>query len=63
MKVLLISITIILLTSIFVIAQPTDPPQNPDRVPITGIEYLLIAGGAYGVYRFTNKRNNKNNDT
>jgi hypothetical protein len=62
MKVLLLSITLLLLTTIFVMAQPNDPPQVPDRVPITGIEYLLIAGGAYGVHRFSKKRGKKNSD-
>lgn len=62
MKVRLFCITIILLTSIVVRAQPNNPPQNPDPVPITGIEYLLIGGGAYGVYRFSKKRSKKDND-
>ncbi len=59
MKYLLISITIVLFTSILVIAQPNTPPQ-PDIVPITGVEYLLLGGGAYGIYRFQKKRNKKN---
>jgi hypothetical protein len=37
-------------------AQPNNPPQVPDRVPITGIEYLLLAGGAYGVHRFSKRK-------
>lgn len=41
-------------------AQPTDPGGDPfdptDPVPITGVEWLLIAGGAYGVKRLYDKR-------
>ncbi len=55
MKWLLVSITIILVTPVFLAAQPVPPPQ-PDVVPITGIEYLLLGGGAYGIYRFQKKR-------
>lgn len=62
MKFHFITIILILLTSIFVGAQPNNPPQNPERVPITGIEYLLIGGGAYGIYRLS-KTKKKNNDT
>lgn len=37
---------------------PPPPPQNPPPpVPITGIEYLLVGGGIYGIYRFSKKRN------
>ena len=39
-------------------AQPAVPPQNPPApVPITGIEYLLLGGGIYGMYKFAKKRN------
>ena len=39
-------------------AQPAEPPQNPPApVPITGIEYLLLGGGIYGMYKFAKKRN------
>jgi len=41
-------------------AQPNvGGPQNPDAVPITGIEYLLIGGGAYGISRLLKNRNKK----
>ena len=43
--------------------QPQDPAGDPDAVPITGIEYLLLAGGAYGVSRFLKNRKNKNNES
>ncbi|MDH4093035.1 MAG: hypothetical protein OEV74_21775 [Cyclobacteriaceae bacterium] len=36
-------------------------PQTPDAVPITGIEYLLIGGGAYGISRLLKNRNKKDN--
>ena len=43
-------------------AQPAEPPQNPPApVPITGVEYLILGGGIYGIYRFAKKRN-KNNE-
>ena len=62
MKIFLLSILLILLTSLFVVAQPGPPPPDPDIVPITGIEYLLLGGGAYGVYRFSKKKANKNKE-
>lgn len=50
-------VTFLLLTAVFTLqAQPADPQGNPDIVPITGLEYLLIGGGAYGIYRLR-KRN------
>ena len=64
MKIFLITVNIILLTSIFLVAQPKPgpPPPDPDIVPITGIEYLLLGGGAYGVYRFSKRKNNKHKE-
>ena len=41
--------------------QPQNPSGDPDAVPITGIEYLLIGGGAYGVSRLL--RNKKKNES
>jgi hypothetical protein len=42
--------------------QPPDtPPPNPNPVPITGIEILLVGGGAYGIYRLSRNIGNKNN--
>lgn len=37
-------------------ALPQTPPEDPtdddpDAVPITGLEYLLIGGGIFGVFR------------
>lgn len=44
-------------------AQPAeDPETDPDAVPITGIEYLIIGGGAYGVSRLLRKKKDKSPD-
>lgn len=40
--------------------QPQNPDGDPDAVPITGLEYLLVGGGVYGVSRLLNKRKGKN---
>ena len=62
-KVLLSSIVMLLLASFNVNAQPGGQPQNPPPVPITGIEYLLIGGGAYGVSRLLKNRNKKKTES
>jgi hypothetical protein len=36
--------------------QPPDPAADPDGVPITGIEFLLTGGAAYGISRFLKNR-------
>jgi hypothetical protein len=56
MKIFLVSVYIVLTTSVLVVAQPNLPPPDPDVVPITGLEYLLIGGGAYGIYRLSKKK-------
>ena len=61
MRLVLLSIKLILFTSIVGFAQPNLPPPDPDRVPISGIEYLLVGGGAYGIYRVSKKKK-KNNE-
>lgn len=44
-------------------AQPAqNPEEDPDRVPITGLEYLLIGGGAYGVSRIIRGKKGKDKD-
>lgn len=43
-------------------AQPQNPSGDPQAVPITGLEYLLIGGGAYGINRLLKNRK-KNNES
>ena len=62
MKIFLLSIHLVLLTSVLAIAQPDLPPSDPQVVPITGLEYLLLGGGAYGIYRLSKKKGNKNKE-
>lgn len=65
MKIFLFSIYFVLVTSASVVAQPPqpgDPPPDPPVVPFTGLEYLLVGGGAYGIYRLSKKKNSKNNE-
>lgn len=45
-----------------IFAQPVPPEDDPDKVPITGIEYLIIGGGAYGVSRLLRKKKDKSPD-
>ncbi|MGC3944267.1 MAG: hypothetical protein QM762_07085 [Chryseolinea sp.] len=53
---------ILLLTSWYAQAQvgpgnPGNPPNgDPDVVPITGLEYLLIGGGVYGASRLMRRK-------
>lgn len=51
---------VVLLSSISpaAFAQPGDPPPPPP-VPITGIEILLMAGGALGIKRLLDNRRTK----
>lgn len=44
-------------------SQPENPGDNPDAVPITGLEYLLIGGSVYGVSKFLKNRKNKHNQS
>ena len=41
-------------------AVPTNPNGDPDAVPITGLEYLLISGGVLGGYKLLRKKINSN---
>lgn len=62
MKIFLFSLYLVLLTFAS-IAQPTGPPPpDPPVVPFTGLEYLLLGGGAYGIYKLSKKKNSKNNE-
>ena len=39
---------------------PGNPPEgDPDVVPITGLEYLLIGGGVYGASRLLRRKKDK----
>lgn len=41
-------------------AQPNNPAvEDPDQVPFTGLEYLLISGGIYGGLRLFKKADKK----
>ena len=59
MKFPLLTINLILLTTVLLFAQPDPPPPDPAVVPITGLEYLLIGGAAYGMYRYQKKNRAK----
>lgn len=48
-----------LLLSVGVWAQPGDPGGDPD-VPLTGVEWLLLAGGALGIKRFLSRKKEGN---
>lgn len=56
MRIVFLSLKIVLFSTVLGIGQPNNPPPLPDRVPITGVELLLIGGGAYGVYRFSKRK-------
>jgi len=58
MKVLLASISLLLVSTLWVYGQPGNPGGG-QPVPITGLEYLLIGGGAYGVSRLLKRKNKK----
>jgi hypothetical protein len=55
MKILLFSLNFIVLHSMFVVAQPHNPPP-PEPVPIAGIEFLIFSGCAYGLYMLIKRR-------
>ncbi|MBL0743854.1 hypothetical protein [Chryseolinea lacunae] len=61
MKALLVCVCLILGNVLWVAAQPGNPASTPP-VPITGLEYLLIGGGAYGVSRLLKNRNKADKD-
>lgn len=52
-------ICLFLLLSVVVWAQPGDPGGDPD-VPLTGVEWLLLAGGALGIKRFLSRKKEGN---
>ena len=58
MNIRLIFIAILFFLPAFIFAQPGDPGGDPD-VPITGIEILLMAGGALGIKRLMGNKKSK----
>lgn len=52
---ILFSLILVLIADV-ALAQPANPAGDPDVVPITGLEYLLIAGGALGGYKLFKKK-------
>ena len=56
-KYFMIFFLVLLLCSIWQVtsAQPGDPGGDPDRVPISGIEWLLIGGGIFGARKIYQK--------
>jgi hypothetical protein len=59
-KIFLVALVISMFSPFGVVtAQPGDPGTDPD-VPITGIEVLIGAGGAFGIKKLMEKRNKKN---
>jgi hypothetical protein len=57
-KKIFLPLLIIFVFSGNVLAQPTPggPGKGENAVPITGIEYLLLSGGALGVYRLYKRK-------
>ena len=58
---LILSIVLVMLSFsiVTVYAQPGDPggdPDNSNPVPITGIEYLIAAGAAFGAKKLYDKK-------
>ena len=65
MKIFLFSLFLVLSTYASVVAQPPPsitPPVDPPVVPLTGLVYLLLGGGAYGIYRLSRKKDDKNKE-
>ncbi|WKK83839.1 hypothetical protein [Marivirga arenosa] len=58
-KIVLSIVFMVLFVGIYAaIAQPGPPPPPPDSnpVPITGIEYLIAAGAAFGAKKLYDKK-------
>jgi hypothetical protein len=55
MKILMLTVTILLAgiagSGYTQPTPPQNPQHNPDAVPIEGIEYLILTGVIYGIYR------------
>ncbi len=61
LKILILSLLLFTVLSIGSLkAQPGDPGGDPDQpVPLTGIEWLLLAGAGLGAGKLISKRNSK----
>ena len=61
MKRVFLSALFVLGFSLLLKAQPGGPPNDPgdNPVPITGIEYLIAAGAAFGAKKVYDKRKGK----
>jgi len=58
-KIILSTVLVVFLIGVSTInAQPGPPPPPPDDnpVPITGIEYLIAAGAAFGAKKLYDKK-------
>lgn len=57
----IVLLVVLVCVSKLLIAQPGPPGGDPDEnpVPITGIEYLIAAGAAFGAKKIYDKRKSK----
>lgn len=55
----IIYVILFLMSPFFAAAQVGNPASDPDKVPITGLEYLLVGGGIYGASRLLKKGKSK----
>ncbi|MEX0609547.1 MAG: hypothetical protein WD016_12995 [Balneolaceae bacterium] len=55
--ILLFALTIVLITTILIQAQPPGLPGSPDQAPIDGgLSILAAAGGAYALKKLRDKK-------
>ena len=63
MRRIVVGFGILFLLAFSPIVSFCQPGGGGPKVPITGLEYLLIGGGAYGVSRLLKNRNKKSNES
>jgi hypothetical protein len=57
MRKLFLVLSIVFIGSLTLMAQPGNPPGDPDQpVPITGIEWLIAGGCAIGLKKFLSSK-------
>jgi hypothetical protein len=57
MRKLILIFSIFFVSSLTLLAQPGNPPGDPDQpVPITGIEWLIAGGCAIGLKKFLSSK-------